>query len=131
MKRIIPIMTLASVLACGGASAEAPAPGAQTSIAPSSLAPEPVDSFNTFGRFDSWRVVDRDTLIVWVTPARPYLIKLRRPSPRLRFAQAIGISSTVGKVHARLDQIYVDGWPYQIEAIHRLTREQARSWTST
>jgi hypothetical protein len=91
-------------------------------------APEQIDRFHFFGRFDSWRVVDRDTLIVWTTPFKPYLIELRRPSPELRFAHVIGITSTVGMVHSRLDDVYIDGWPYRIKAIYRLTAEQARNW---
>ena len=89
---------------------------------------EPVDSFNFFGRLDNWRAVDRDTLIVWATPFRPYLIELQRPSTDLRFAHVIGISSTVGKVHRGFDEVYIRGWPHQIKAIYRLTPEQARNW---
>ena len=96
-----------------------------------SIGLEPVDSFNFFGRLDNWRAVDRDTLIVWATPFRPYLIELRRPSSDLRFAHVIGISSTVGRVHSRLDEVYVRGWPHQIKAIYRLTPEQARNWKRT
>ena len=96
-----------------------------------SIAPEPVESFHFFGRLDSWRAVDRDTLIVWTTAFRPYLIELGRPSPRLRFAHVIGVSSTVGRVHSRLDEIYVDGFPYRIKSIYRLTPAQARSWQQT
>ncbi len=54
---------------------------------------ESVDRIHHFGRFDSWRVVDRDTLIVWTTPSRPYLIELKRGSPDLRFAQVIGVTT--------------------------------------
>lgn len=111
------------------ASAEAPEDRARDIELP--LAPEPIESFHFFGQLDSWRAVDRDTLIVWTTPFRPYLIELGRPSHRLRFAHVIGISSTVGRVHSQLDEIYVDGWPYRIQAIHRLTPQQARHWNRT
>ena len=102
----------------------------QEEVAELNVALEPVRSFHSFGRFDNWRAVDRDTLIVWTTAFRPYLIELRRPSSELRFARAIGISSTVGRV-SRLDEVYIDGWPYPIKAIYRLTPEQARSWKRT
>jgi len=111
--------------------ASAEAPGNQTRSIELSVAPEPIESFNFCGRLDSWRAVDRDTLIIWSTPFRPYLIELGRPSHRLRFAQVIGISSTVGRVHSRLDEVYIDGVPYQIKTIHRLTPLQARQWNRT
>lgn len=112
----------------------ASAPSLEDTAAPVtelSVAPEPVDSFKFFGRLDSWRAVDRDTLIVWTTAFRPYLIELGRPSPKLRFAHIIGISSTVGRVHSRLDEVYVDGLPYRIKSIYRLSPAQARSWQQT
>ena len=94
---------------------------------------EPIDSFHFFGRLDNWRAIDRDTLIVWATPARPYLVELTRGSPDLRFAETIGVTSTIGRVHAQLDSIVVRGWDYPIEAIYRLSREQAHEalgWSS-
>jgi len=89
---------------------------------------EQVDRFNHFGRFDSWRAVDRDTLIVWATPARAYLIELTRGSADLRFAEAIGVTSTIGKTYAGLDSVLVRGSDYPIKAIYRLSRDQARSY---
>jgi len=111
------------------ASAEAPENRTRGTVL--AVAPEPIESFNFFGRLDSWRAVDRDTLIVWTTAFRPYLVELGRPSPRLRFAHVIGISSTLGRVHSGLDEIYIDGSPYRIETMYRLTPEQARDWTRT
>ena len=129
MKRISLMITIASLLLGGAMLASAEV--VNTEIPETELyeAPEQIDSFHFFGRFDSWRAVDRDTLIVWTTAFKPYLIELRRPSPELRFAHVIAISSTVGMVHSRLDNVYVDGWPYRIKAIYRLTAEQARNWT--
>lgn len=90
--------------------------------------PEAVDEFHFFGRLDSWRAVDRNTLIVWTTPFKPYLIELQRPATGLRFAEVIGLTSTAGTVYARLDNVRVDGFRYPIRSIYRLTKEQARSW---
>jgi hypothetical protein len=87
---------------------------------------EQIDSFHFFGRLDNWRAIDRDTLIVWTTPSRPYLVELMRGSPDLRFAQVIGITSTIGRVNAKLDSVVVRGSDYPIRAIYRLDREQAR-----
>ncbi len=89
---------------------------------------EAVDKFHFFGRLDSWRAVDRDTLIVWTTPFKPYLIELRRPATGLRFANYIGVSSTAGTVRARLDSVRVEGLPYSIKSIHPLTKQQAKDY---
>ena len=88
---------------------------------------EPVDSITTFGRIQSWRALDRDTLIIWTTGLRPYLVELRWPSTDLRFANAIGVTGTNGRVHSRFDSIVVRGFRYPIEQIYRLTPTDARS----
>lgn len=87
---------------------------------------ESVDRFHFFGRLDGWRAIDRDSLIVWTTPFKPYLIELRRPAWGLNFAQAIGVSSVGRTVHAKLDTVYVDGFRYPIKSIHKLSREEAK-----
>jgi hypothetical protein len=92
---------------------------------------EAVDKFHFFGHLDGWRAVDRNTLIVWTTPFKPYLIELRRPASGLRFADYIGVTSTAGTVRARLDNIRVDGLRYPIKAIRPLTKQQARDWGRT
>ena len=87
----------------------------------------PVDSIQTFHRFDSWRPVDRDTLIVWVTPSKPYLIELARPSYDMPFEPAIGVTSMAGIVHAKFDNVIVDGMRYPIKAIYKIDRSTARN----
>ena len=86
---------------------------------------EPVDGFRIFGSPDNWRALDRDTLIIWATPSKPYLVELMRPSPSLRFSGTIGVTSTVGRV-TKFDSVFVDGWEFPIKAIYKLDREQAR-----
>ena len=125
------IIAIASLLLSHVALASADAPEAGTTAAEIFTAPEPVDSFHFFGRLDNFRPVDRDTLIVWTTAFRPYLIRLDRPSPQLRFAHAIAVTSTAGRVHKGFDEVYVDGWPYRIESIYKLTHEQARNWETS
>lgn len=88
---------------------------------------EQISDFHFYGRLDSWRPVDRDTLIVWATPFKPYLVELSRGSPDLRYAEVIGVTSTVGKVYAKFDSVLVGGVDYPIKAIYKLTRSQARS----
>ncbi len=128
MKRVSLMIAIASLLLSGTTPASAEAVNTEIPNTELLEALEPIDSFNFFGRFDSWSAVDRDTLIVWTTAFKPYLIELRRPSPELRFAHVIAITSSVGMVHSRFDDVYIDGWPYRIKAIYRLMPEQARNW---
>lgn len=88
---------------------------------------EPVDSIRTFGRIQSWRALDRDTLIIWATGLRPYLVELRWPSTDLRFANTIGVTGTNGSVHSRFDSIVVRGFRYPIDQIYRLSPTDART----
>ena len=97
-------------------------------IAVTSQPPEAVRDFHFFGHLDSWRPIDRDTLIVWTTPFRPYLIELQRPALGLKFAHAIGVTSTNGTVYAKLDAVKVRGLRYPIKSIYRLSKEQAKNW---
>lgn len=88
---------------------------------------EPVDSIRTLGRIQSWRALDRDTLIIWATGLRPYLVELRWPSTDIRFANAIGVTRTNGRVHSRFDSVVVRGFRIPIEQIYRLSPTDARS----
>ena len=90
-----------------------------------------VKYFQTFDRMDGWRAISRDTLIIWATPFRPYLVKLSRPSFDLRFEQTIGVTSTGGAVYAKFDSVIVDGIRYQIRAIYKLDPKTARHMKET
>ena len=87
---------------------------------------EPVDRIHHFGRLYDWSYVDRDSVIVWITPSRPYLIDLKRGTPDLRFAEVIGMTSSVGTTYANFDSIRVRGFDYPIAAIYKLSRDEAR-----
>ena len=84
-----------------------------------------VDSIPARSQWDTFRVIDRDTLIVWTSPRRPYLIELSRASPDLRNAQAIGMTSTTFRVRAKLDSVIVRGIDYPIAQIFELDHEDA------
>jgi hypothetical protein len=114
---------LAALLVLGTASASWATGSASVGLQP---AYEQIDGFHFYGRLDNWRAIDRDTLIVWTTPSKPYLVELMRGSPDLRFAQVIGLTSTIGRVNAKLDSVLVRGSDYPIKAIYRLNREQAQ-----
>ena len=123
MRALIILFAAALTLASGVSQARTAAPEAEA-VPP----PEAVEKFHFFGRLDGWRAVDRNTLIVWTTPFKPYLIELKRPAMGLRFAEVIGLTSTAGTVYAGLDNVRVDGFRYSIRSIYRLTKEQARNW---
>jgi hypothetical protein len=88
-----------------------------------------VESIPARSRWDNWRAIDRDSLIVWVSPRRPYLIELGRGSPDLRNAQTIGVTSTTFKVRTKLDSVIVRGIDYPIAGIFELEPEDARDMT--
>ena len=78
------------------------------------------------GNFNNWRAVSRDELILWASPSRPYLIKIWRPVTSLRFVNAIGVTTTVGRV-TKFDKVIVDGQRLPIKSIVALDRETAKN----
>lgn len=115
----------------GGAVAAAPAGNVpEVDIGRLQIAPEAeqVESFTMLTRPHSWTPVDEDTVIVWATAFRPYLIELAFPSHELRWADVIGVTSFGSRVYAKFDSVKVDGFRYPIDAIYELTREEARDW---
>lgn len=91
----------------------------------------PVDSILAFGRLHSWSVVDDDRLIIWATPFQPYLVELFMPSPELKFAVSIGVTSFGSRIHARFDSVEVDGFRYPIRRIYELSRDDAKALKAT
>jgi hypothetical protein len=86
---------------------------------------EAVDSFSALGGLHSFEPLDRERLVVWVTPSKPYLIELAYPSSDLRFANAIAIDSRTSQIYSRFDSVRIRGIKYPIDGIYRLNREQA------
>jgi hypothetical protein len=121
MKRFL----LLSIVALGTAAAASATETGSERIMPMM---NPVRSFQVFGRLDAWQPVDRDSLIVWATPSRPYLVDLKYGSPDLRFSEVVGVTSTVGRVHAKADSVVIRGVKYPIETIYELDPIQARNW---
>ena len=68
------------------------------------------------GNFNSWRAVSRDELILWASPSRPYLIKIWRPFTSLRFVNAIGVTTTAGRV-TKFEKVIVEGQRLPIKSI--------------
>jgi Family of unknown function (DUF6491) len=105
----------------------------QINIGQAQIAPEAeqVESFSMLTRPYSWQMVDDDTVILWATAFKPYLVELAFPSHDLRWAHAIGVTSVGSRVYAKFDAIRVGGFRYPIDAIYQLTREEARNWNRT
>jgi hypothetical protein len=119
-------LTLAMALGFGSAVVARPASEA---VQASEIQPayEQVDSFSMLARPHSWQAVDEDTVIVWATAFRPYLVELAFPSHELRFAHVIGVTSMGSRVYAKFDAVKVDGFRYPIDTIYKMTREEARN----
>lgn len=117
------LLFAAIVFACSGISAHAMNSGE----AAVNVNLEPVRSFRALGRMHSWRALDRDTLIVWATAFRPYLVELAWPSHDLRFTEVIGVTESAGRVHSRFDSVVIRGIRYPIEQIYRLSPEDAKT----
>jgi hypothetical protein len=129
MRPFIAITVAALGLALGGAaSAGEIKPQAEIDVGRTPLVSslEQVESIPNLTRLHSWSAVDDDTLIVWATPFDPYLVKLYTPSPDLRFAQAIGVTSFGSRIYARFDSVKVAGFSYPIRGIYKLSRTDAK-----
>jgi hypothetical protein len=87
---------------------------------------EPVRSIWAPTGIHSFSVIDRDTLILWRTPFEPYLVELKMQSHDLPFAEAIAVESATSSIDARFDSVRVAGLRYPIDAIYKLSRDEAR-----
>lgn len=116
------MLLLAFASAGIGASGPRPEPAAQK-LAP--IESVPANALHGFS------VVSDDTLIVWTTPRKPYLVRLFRPSRELKFATTIDVSSFGRRIHARFDTVEVDGFSYPIRAIYELSRNDAEALAAT
>ena len=122
--------TAVAILLVGGTAPAAPAAPAveATEIrAAETQSLEPVDHIPALRRLHSWHAVDNESLIVWATAFDPYLVRLDRPSPDLKYARSIGVSEFAGRVHSRFDSIYIAGLNYRISEIYRLSRDDAKA----
>lgn len=123
---------LAATLGAGSMAIAKPAKEAvpQVDIGRLQIAPEAeaVESFSMLGGPHSWTAVDKDTVIVWATAFRPYLIELAFPAHDLPFAHVIGVTSFGSRVYAKFDSVKIGGFRYPIDAIYEISRDEARNW---
>jgi Family of unknown function (DUF6491) len=115
---LIPLLALAL-----GASAQAKTATENATDAPPF---EEVRNVYVYGGFHDFDVIDDDSLILWATPFRPYLVELTRPSIDLPFAQVIVVESAASWISPKFDAVTIRGWRYPIKQIFKLTREEAR-----
>ncbi len=86
-----------------------------------------VKSITAF-RFNGWRELGTEHLIIFTSIRKPYLITLNNRCMDLRYANTLGINKTGNSLYAKFDSIFVLSFPKQkcfIKTIHKLTREQA------
>ncbi|HUL18763.1 MAG TPA: DUF6491 family protein [Steroidobacteraceae bacterium] len=87
----------------------------------------PVNSFTWLGHFYSWQTLGDNQLVVFTTPSDAYLLTVQTPCNQLPFAQTVGLSSTAGTVHARLDSVTVQGWRCPITEIRPIDYARMRA----
>lgn len=92
-----------------------------------SYAQAPVDSFTWLGRFYNWQTLGDNQLVVFTTPSDAYLLTVQPPCSQLPFAQVVGVTSTAGTVHARLDSVTVQGWRCPITQIRPVDYARLRA----
>ena len=69
----------------------------------------PVDNFSYFGRINGWTPLGDSALVVWTKPSEAWLLELAGPCPELQYTPAICLTSNMGRVYARFDQVQVRG----------------------
>ncbi len=69
---------------------------------------EPVDSFRTLGSgITGWTPLTDQAIAVWTRPSEAWLLDLDGGCSGIRFAQAIGLDDSTGRVSARFDRVHV------------------------
>jgi hypothetical protein len=91
---------------------------------------EPVRSIWVPTGVHSFSVIDADTLILWKSPFEPYLVELKMRSPDMRFTHVIAVESATSSIYARFDSVRIAGLRYPIDAIYKLSRDEARQLIS-
>ena len=78
-------------------------------------------------RINGWNTIDSQSLIIYSSPKKRYLVILQRPERDLRFAHSLQFTTTGNSVHARFDCVKVkrygcgpDPIPVPIHSIYRL-----------
>ena len=67
---------------------------------------EPVSSISYLGRYDGWRPLGRDNLVIFTSPTEAYLLTIAGPCNDLPFANRVAIESR-GSTLSRGDSVIV------------------------
>jgi hypothetical protein len=67
---------------------------------------EPVDSVSYLGRYDGWRALGRDNLVLFMGPTEAYLLTVAGPCNDLPFATRVAIKSR-GPTLSRGDAVII------------------------
>ena len=87
----------------------------------------PVTKIHRVSDIASWRVIDRNHLVVSISANRNYLLTLRGVCHGLNHSRSLGISSSNNTAYAGFDYITADGQRCAIEAISKLTKAEHRA----
>ncbi len=66
---------------------------------------EPIEQFSYLGRFDGWRALGRDKVVVWTGINDAYLLTVQTPCTELPFAQTIALTTTTNTVSRGFDSV--------------------------
>lgn len=98
---IVVALALVILAGCSGTVREREAQSLATYL---EYAQPPVEQFR-FWRLQSWELVDDDKVVVWPNRSEAYLLTVDQPCDALRWARAIGVSSTGHTVQRRMDTV--------------------------
>jgi hypothetical protein len=88
---------------------------------------EPIEHFSYLGRFDGWRALGRDKLVVWTGINDAYLLTVQTPCTNLPFANAVGLTTTTGTVSRGFDSVKVGrGEECRINEIRKVDYKKVR-----
>ena len=107
MKRLA-ILAMAVTLLAGCATAGKLSDGEKLALY-RAHAGEPVRDFQYFGSFNGWTDLGDSALAVWTRPNQAWLLELSGPCMDLSYAQAISVTSMMGRVSSGFDKVIVHG----------------------
>lgn len=86
----------------------------------------PITHFSTLGRFDGWRSISKDQLLVWSGVDDVYLLKLVGPCDDLRYATRVAVTSARGEVNLGSDSVRVGRQTFRIAEIRPVDARKMR-----
>ncbi len=86
----------------------------------------PIDRFTYLGRYDGFRTLGGQYVVIWTTFRDPYLIKVLDPCTELPFADRVGLTSTASTVSSHFDAVLVGHDRCRIDTIQRIDYDAMR-----